>query len=115
MEARTDAPCYMLDSYPPPILRTYRSSEGLPVAWQQFMGRYRRFSVMIEENQYKIQYRGDASTLQRRDDLSRNAMGQGCAKEAMYVKIDGMTISDLVSLPVSKLYDWINALPPKPK
>ena len=65
---------------------------------------------MIEENQYKIQYRVMLARY-RGKTTCPECHGARLRKEAMYVKIDGMTISDLVSLPVSKLYDWINALP----
>lgn len=68
------------------------------------------FFRMIEENQYKIQYRVMLARY-RGKTTCPECHGARLRKEAMYVKIDGMTISDLVSLPVSKLYDWINALP----
>ncbi len=62
-----------------------------------------RFFQHLEEKKYKIQYRVLLSRY-RGKTICPECKGTRLRKEAGYVKIDGLTIQDLVSIPVGKLY-----------
>ena len=62
-----------------------------------------RFFQHLEEKKYKIQYRVLLSRY-RGKTICPECKGSRLRKEAGYVKIDGLTIQDLVSVPVGKLY-----------
>ncbi len=63
-----------------------------------------RFFDMLRENQYKIQYRVMLARY-RGKTLCPTCHGTRLKKEANYVKIGGRTITELVEMPVSELYD----------
>lgn len=67
------------------------------------------FFKMVEENQYKIQYRVMMARFRGRT-LCPICHGTRLRPDASYVKIDGMTITDMVKLPVSRLLDVFNNL-----
>lgn len=67
------------------------------------------FFKMVEENQYKIQYRVMMARFRGRT-LCPVCHGTRLRPDASYVKIDGMTITDMVKLPVSRLLDVFNNL-----
>ncbi len=62
-----------------------------------------RFFQHLEEKKYKIQYRVMLSRY-RGKTICPECKGSRLRKEAGYVKIDGFTVQDLVSVPVGKLY-----------
>ncbi|MGC8866475.1 MAG: excinuclease ABC subunit UvrA [Bacteroidales bacterium] len=62
------------------------------------------FFKMVEENLYKIQYRVLLSRY-RGKTLCPDCKGTRLRKDANYVKIDGYSISDMVTMPISKLKD----------
>ena len=62
-----------------------------------------RFFQHLEEKKYKIQYRVLLSRY-RGKTICPECKGSRLRKEAGYVKIAGLTIQDLVSIPVGKLY-----------
>lgn len=64
------------------------------------------FFQMVKESQYKIQYRVLLSRY-RGKTVCPECYGTRLRKEANYVKIDGKSISKLVEMPISELYDWI--------
>lgn len=64
-----------------------------------------RFFDMLRENQYKIQYRVMLARY-RGKTLCPTCHGTRLKKEANYVKIGGRTITELVEMPVSELYDF---------
>lgn len=68
------------------------------------------FFRMVEENQYKIQYRVMKARY-RGKTLCPECHGARLRKDAMYVRINGMTIADLVKMPVSELNNWFKSLP----
>ncbi len=68
------------------------------------------FFRMVEENQYKIQYRVMKARY-RGKTLCPECHGARLRKDAMYVRINGMTIADLVKMPVSELNNWFKLLP----
>lgn len=67
------------------------------------------FFQMVRENQYKIQYRVMMSRY-RGKTVCPDCHGTRLKKEAGYVKINGMCISDLVEMPVANLQEWFRKL-----
>lgn len=67
------------------------------------------FFQMVKENQYKIQYRVMMSRY-RGKTTCPDCHGTRLKKEATWVKINGMSITDLVEMPITNLTDWFNSL-----
>lgn len=67
------------------------------------------FFKMIEDNQYKIQYRVMLARY-RGKTVCPECHGSRLRPETAYVKIGGMTITDLVKMPVEKLSEWFDSL-----
>lgn len=67
------------------------------------------FFQMVKENQYKIQYRVLMSRY-RGKTVCPECHGTRLKKEATWVKIDGMSIADLVEIPIDKLKNWFDTL-----
>ena len=63
------------------------------------------FFQMVSENLYKIQYRIMQARYRGRT-LCPDCGGSRLRKEALYVKISGATIADLLKMPVTDLADW---------
>lgn len=63
------------------------------------------FFQMVKENQYKIQYRVMLSRF-RGKTVCPDCHGTRLKKEANYVKINGMSITDLVEMPIRDLEQW---------
>lgn len=103
-----------------PIHRPYAelTREERDILWhgpKNFPGRKRdiasidNFFRMVEENLYKIQYRVMHSRY-RGKTVCPDCEGSRLRREALYVKIGGMTIADLVRMPVKDLLDWFGRL-----
>ena len=67
------------------------------------------FFQMLQENQYKIQYRVMLARY-RGKTTCHKCHGTRLKPEAEYVKIGGRSITDLVQLPVVRLKQWFNQL-----
>lgn len=67
------------------------------------------FFRMLEENQYKIQYRVMLARY-RGKTICPECKGSRLRRETDYIKISGKTISDLNSMPVSRLKEWFDNL-----
>ena len=67
------------------------------------------FFQMVKENQYKIQYRVMLNRF-RGKTVCYECHGTRLRKEAFWVKINGMSIADLVEMPVGKLKEWFDRL-----
>ena len=67
------------------------------------------FFKMVEENTFKIQYRIMQARYQGKTTCP-DCRGNRLRKEANYVKIAGMTISEMVSMPIDKLYHTFQTL-----
>ncbi len=67
------------------------------------------FFRMIDENQYKIQYRVMKARYQGKTTCPE-CNGSRLKTSATYVKVCGATICDLVTMPVDKLLDFFNNL-----
>lgn len=65
----------------------------------------RDFFGMVEQNLYKVQYRVMQARFRGRT-LCPTCKGARLRKEAMYVKVAGATIANLMFMPASDLYDW---------
>ncbi len=63
------------------------------------------FFQMVKENQYKIQYRVMMSRY-RGKTTCPVCHGTKLKKEATWVKVNGMSITDLVEMPVANLQQW---------
>lgn len=67
------------------------------------------FFKMLEENLYKIQYRVMLARY-RGKTICPVCKGARLKKEALYVKIGGKSIADLVSMPIYKLKEFFDTL-----
>ena len=67
------------------------------------------FFKMLEENQYKIQYRVMLARY-RGKTLCPTCHGTRLRKEAGYVKVGGKSISELVEMPIYELKEFFNKL-----
>ena len=67
------------------------------------------FFQMVKENQYKIQYRVMMSRY-RGKTVCPDCHGTRLKKEAEYVKINGMSITNLVEMPIGNLKEWFDRL-----
>ena len=67
------------------------------------------FFKMLEENQYKIQYRVMLARY-RGKTTCPTCQGTRLKKEAGYVKVGGLSISELVDLPIYELKDFFRTL-----
>ena len=67
------------------------------------------FFQMVKDNQYKIQYRVMMSRYRGRT-ICPECHGTRLKKEADYIKIDGMSITNLVEMPIGNLKLWFDNL-----
>ena len=67
------------------------------------------FFQMLRENQYKIQYRVMLSRY-RGKTICPECHGTRLKKETEYVKINGMSMTNLVEMPIGKLKEWFDNL-----
>ena len=67
------------------------------------------FFQMVQENQYKIQYRVMLSRYRGKTTCPK-CHGTRLKEEANYVKIGGRSISDLVQMPIVTLKQWFDRL-----
>lgn len=67
------------------------------------------FFKMLEENQYKIQYRVMLARY-RGKTVCHECKGSRLKKEALYVKVGGRHISELVEMPVQQLREFFHTL-----
>ena len=67
------------------------------------------FFQMLQENQYKIQYRVMLARYRGKTTCPK-CHGTRLKPEADYVKIGGRSITDLVQMPVSKVKEWFDHL-----
>lgn len=69
------------------------------------VGGIQDFFDMVSQNLYKIQYRIMQARYRGRTDCS-NCGGSRLRPEALYVKVSGATIADLLKMPVTDLTEW---------
>ena len=67
------------------------------------------FFKMVEENQYKIQYRVMLARY-RGKTTCPICHGNRLRQEASYVKVGGKNITEIVKMPISDLLEWFNNL-----
>ncbi|NDW17412.1 excinuclease ABC subunit UvrA [Dysgonomonas sp. 216] len=96
-----------------PIHRPYfeLSEKELDLLWKGATGVHGidDFFRMLEENQYKIQYRVMLARY-RGKTTCPDCKGARLKPQALYVKIAGKTIADLVLMPVTELKDFFETL-----
>lgn len=104
-----------------PIFEPYHSLSSKHKEWlwhglpsEKRLDKYEQVSIdsffrMLKENQYKIQYRVMLSRY-RGKTVCPDCRGRRLRKEAEYVKINGMSISDLVDMPINNLKEWFDVL-----
>ncbi len=68
-----------------------------------------QFFDMVRENQYKIQYRVMLARY-RGKTICPDCHGSRLRKDALYVKINGKTIADIVKMPVAEVKDWFEKI-----
>jgi len=64
------------------------------------------FFAMVEQNLYKVQYRVMQARYRGRTACP-TCKGARLRKEALYVKVNGVTIADLMFRPADELYAWL--------
>jgi excinuclease ABC subunit A len=64
------------------------------------------FFAMVEQNLYKVQYRVMQARYRGRTTCP-DCRGSRLRKEALYVKVNGATIAELMFKPADQLYDWL--------
>lgn len=87
------------------------TDEQVELLWtgnEHFYG-LNEFFKMVEQNLYKVQYRVLQARYRGRT-VCPTCEGARLRKEALYIKINGKTIADLVDLPVSDLKEWFDQL-----
>lgn len=96
-----------------PVHKPYKelSFEEKSLLWKgnQYFTGIDDFFKMVESNRYKIQYK----YLQCRytgKSVCKSCMGKRLRKEALYVKVGGRSITDLLEMSISELYDFIDEL-----
>lgn len=67
------------------------------------------FFKMVEKNRYKIQYKYLQSRYTGKSTC-KSCMGKRLRKEAMYVKVGERSITDLLDMSISDLYEFITGL-----
>jgi excinuclease ABC, A subunit len=97
-----------------PVHKPYSelTDEQKDILWHgngKFTGCIDDFFQMVDENQYKIQYRV-LKARYRGKTLCPECHGSRLKKSAQYVKIAGKSITDLVKMPIWDLHKWISDL-----
>ncbi len=67
------------------------------------------FFAMVEQNLYKVQYRVMQARYRGRT-VCPTCKGTRLRKEALYVKVNGVTIADLMFRPADELYTWLSEI-----
>lgn len=84
------------------------SLDGVKMTYDEFPS-IDNFFKMLDENQYKIQYRVMKARYQGKT-ICPECHGSRLKKTASYVKVGGKTIGELVSMPVSRLLEFFHNL-----
>ena len=83
---------------------------GKPDGWRpRDIASINNFFKMLDESLHKIQYRVMRARY-RGKTVCPDCHGARLRPEALYVKVGGKTIADLVRMPVAELLDWFNNL-----
>ena len=109
MKEWKDELVYAAEKFNFPIHKPYYelSEEHRQLLWtgnKHFQG-LNQFFKMLEENAYKIQYRVMLSRYRGKTSCP-DCRGTRLKKEAMYVKVGGKSIQDLVLLPIDELQEF---------
>lgn len=88
-----------------PIYQLTQEQKQLLWEGNEYFGGLNDFFRMVEENTYKIQYRVMLARY-RGKTVCPDCSGTRLRKDANYVKVAGKSISELVLMPLDKLYDF---------
>ncbi len=93
-----------------PVHRAYSdlTEREKNLLWKGFPG-IDGFFKMVEENQYKIQYRVMLARY-RGKTLCPECHGSRLRKDASYVRVAGRTITEMVKMPVSELLEFFSTI-----
>lgn len=101
-----DALVYAAEKFSFPIHKPYYelTEEQKQLLWtgNRYFEGLNQFFKMLEENTYKIQYRVMLSRYRGKTNCP-DCRGTRLKKEAMYVKVGGQSIQDLVLMPIDEL------------
>ncbi len=92
-----------------PFYELNAEQRNLLWAGNQYFQGLNRFFKMLEENTYKIQYRVMLSRYRGKTNCP-DCRGTRLKKEAGYVKVGGISIQDLILLPINELTVFISNL-----
>ena len=96
-----------------PIHKPYHelSEKQLDILWHGAAGweGIDGFFKFLDENKYKIQYRVMTARFSGKT-VCPECKGGRLRKESTYVKVNDMTVNELVLLPIDELYDWFKTL-----
>lgn len=113
MKEWKDELVYSAEKFGFPIHKPYYelSDEQRQLLWtgNKYFGGLNQFFKMLEENTYKIQYRVMLSRY-RGKTTCPDCLGTRLKKEAMYVKVAGKSIQELVLLPINELQEYFRNL-----
>ena len=109
MKEWKDELVYAAEKFDFPIHKPFYelSTEQRQLLWtgnKYFQG-LNQFFKMLEENVYKIQYRVMLSRYRGKTNCP-DCLGTRLKKEAMYVKVGGKSVQDLVLLPIDELQEF---------
>lgn len=83
---------------------------GNPPGWRKRdIASINNFFKMLDESLHKIQYRVMRARY-RGKTVCPDCHGSRLRPEALYIKVGGKTIAELVKMPVKELLDWFNGL-----
>ena len=87
------------------------NDQDLEMLWEGNgrVGGIRDFFNMVEQNLYKVQYRVMQARYRGRT-VCPSCKGSRLRKEAMFVKVNGVTIADLMFKPCDELYTWFTTM-----
>jgi excinuclease ABC subunit A len=87
------------------------STEQQELLWtgNKWFGGIDQFFKFVEENSYKIQYRVMLARY-RGKTICPECKGSRLKKESGYVKVNGLSLQQLVQMPVEKLFDYFRSI-----
>lgn len=113
MKEWKDELVYSAEKFSFPIHKPYYelTDEQRHLLWtgNKYFSGLNQFFKMLEENTYKIQYRVMLSRY-RGKTTCPDCVGTRLKKEAMYVKVGGKSIQELVLLPINELQEFFRTL-----
>ncbi len=92
-----------------PVSQLTKQEKDLLWKGNKYFGGLDEFFKYLEEQTYKIQYRVMLSRYRGKTNCP-DCHGSRLRKDATYVKINGLSITDIVLMPLEKLLDFFNTI-----